>query len=235
MNHIKILLLEDEENLGETLNVYLKNLGYNLYWAKSCKEANSLFGEHHFDILLFDIGLPDGNGLDLAKSLRKKKKDTLLIFLSALNDPQTRVEGLEIGAEDFINKPFELKELVLRLERSIKAKDLLSLNPEEIQIGKLKIWFKRYEVLDGNNQIVPLGQKECAILELLYRRKNEAISRDEIINNVWGEDAFPSNRTVDNYIVHLRKWAETDPTNTLIISSIRGIGYKLEIKKSEEK
>ncbi len=231
MKTITILILEDETNLGETLTEYLSNLGYQITWAQNCKQAVEEFSKRHFDILLFDIGLPDGSGLELAKSLRLKRKDFLLLFLSALNDPQTRVEGLEIGAEDFINKPFELKELVLRLERSIKSKEILALNPDEISIGSLKIWFKRFEVQDAQGGIIPLGQKECAILELLYKRKNEAISRDDIINNVWGEDAFPSNRTVDNYIVKLRKWAETDSQNILVISSIRGIGYKLELKK----
>lgn len=231
MKTITILILEDETNLGETLTEYLSNLGYQITWAQNCKQAIEEFSKRHFDILLFDIGLPDGSGLELAKSLRLKRKDFLLLFLSALNDPQTRVEGLEIGAEDFINKPFELKELVLRLERSIKSKEILALNPDEISIGNLKIWFKRFEVQDAQGGIIPLGQKECAILEMMYKRKNEAISRDDIINNVWGEDAFPSNRTVDNYIVKLRKWAETDSKNILVISSIRGIGYKLEIKK----
>lgn len=199
-------------------------------WAKTCNEATSLFAQiPSFDIVLMDIGLPDGNGLTLAESFRKIRKDFVLLFLSALNDPSTRVEGLEIGAEDFITKPFELKELVLRLKRIIKSQESLLAKPDEIILGPLKIWFKRFEVQDAKGEIIPLTQKECAILELLYQNKNEAITRDEIIDQIWGKDAFPSNRTVDNYIVKLRKWCESDATEATKITSIRGIGYKLEV------
>lgn len=200
------------------------------FWAKNCEEASTFFNQDQsFNVVLMDIGLPDGNGLTLAETFRKKRKDFVLLFLSALNDPSTRVEGLEIGAEDFITKPFELKELVLRLKRIIKSQESLLSRPEEIILGPLKIWFKRFEVQDANGEIIPLSQKECAILELLYQNKNQAINREDIIDQIWGKDAFPSNRTVDNYIVKLRKWCESDNSGTVKITSIRGIGYKLEV------
>lgn len=222
--------MEDEKNLGETLLQYLNSIGMKAFWAKTCDEASTLFyQDQSFNVVLMDIGLPDGNGLSLAETFRKKRKDFVLLFLSALNDPSTRVEGLEIGAEDFITKPFELKELVLRLQRIIKSHESLLSRPEEIAFGPLKIWFKRFEVQDATGEIIPLTQKECAILELLYQNKNQAINRDEIIDQIWGKDAFPSNRTVDNYIVKLRKWCESDQSGSIKITSIRGIGYKLEV------
>lgn len=224
---LNILIVEDEENLGITLSEYLKGLGHGCAWAKNAKEARELFKLEKPGVILMDIGLPDGNGLDLAREFRKLRKDFVLLFLSALNDPETKVEGLEIGADDYITKPFALKELILRLNRILSSQSEISKLPEEINHGGLKIWFKRYEVQDAQGNVITLSQKECAILELLYTKKNNAVDREEIIEKIWGEDKFPSNRTVDNYIVKLRKWCESDPKNSLEIQSIRSIGYKL--------
>lgn len=226
---LNILIVEDEENLGSTLEEYLRGLGHKCVWAKSGSEATLLFKRNSPNLILMDIGLPDTSGLRLASSFRKERKDFVLLFLSALNDPETKVEALEIGAEDYITKPFALKELILRLERILKTQAIFETLPEEINHGPLKIWFRRYEVMDANGHIVSLSQKECAILELLYKKQNVAVTREEIIEKIWGEDKFPSNRTVDNYIVKLRKWCESDPDRSIEIQSIRSIGYKLTV------
>lgn len=227
---LNILIIEDEENLGVTLSEYLKGLGYNSFWAKTTSTARDLFKHETPNVVLMDIGLPDGNGLDLAREFRKTRKDFVLLFLSAMNDPETKVHGLEIGADDYITKPFALKELTLRLKRILSSQSEFNKLPEEIAHGPLRIWFKRYEVQDANGDIISLSQKECAILELLYTKKNQAVDREEIIEKIWGEDKFPSNRTVDNYIVKLRKWCESDTGKNLEIQSIRSIGYKLIIQ-----
>jgi two-component system alkaline phosphatase synthesis response regulator PhoP len=226
-----ILIVEDEKNLGETLQEYLEGIGHQCKLAQSAEEGRNLFSILKPSIVLMDIGLPDGNGLDLAREFRNQRKDFVLLFLSALNDPETKVEGLEIGAEDYITKPFALKELVLRLERVKKFRQGTDQQPEEITHGPLKIWFSKFEVQDADQNILPLSQKECAILELLYKNKGEAVNRETIIEEVWGADKFPSNRTVDNYIVKLRKWAESDTSKALEIVSIRGVGYKLVTKE----
>ena len=225
-----ILIIEDEPNLGETLKDYLTSIGHPTYWAKNCEEAKHLFNDKHPFIILIDIGLPDGDGREIAAYFRTLRKDFYFIFLSAQNDPQTRVSGLELGAEDYITKPFALKELTLRLERILKVSKSRKIFPSDITIGPLKIRLQSFEVEDAFGEIIPLGQKECAILELMLSNYNRAITRDEIINHVWGHDAYPSNRTVDNYIVKLRKWVDTDSLKSLEIQSIRGIGYKL-VKK----
>jgi two-component system, OmpR family, alkaline phosphatase synthesis response regulator PhoP len=226
---LKILIVEDEENLGTTLSEYLSSVGHATFLARNGKEASELFHKENPQLVLMDIGLPDTDGLTLATQFRKLRKDFVLLFLSALNDPETKVQGLEIGADDYITKPFALKELMLRLNRIINSQRDLDIMPEEIKHGGLKIWFKRFEVQDYDQNIINLSQKECAILELLYKKKNEGVDRDEIIEKIWGDDKFPSNRTVDNYIVKLRKWCETDPNKAIEILSIRGIGYKLVI------
>lgn len=228
---LNILIVEDEENLGNTLEEYLQSLGYECFWAQNAQKARELFKEKNPDLILMDIGLPDSNGLVLAQEFRKLRKNFNFIFLSALNDPEIKVEAFEIGAEDYITKPFALKELLLRLSKIISTNKSLNSLPDEIVHGKLKIWFRRYEVEDAHGQAISLSHKECAILELLYKNNNKAIQREDIISTIWGEDKFPSNRTVDNYIVKLRKWCESDQLKSIEIQSIRGIGYKLIINK----
>ena len=228
-----ILIVEDNSNLGNTLKEYLTDIGHNCSLAQSVKEAKEIFFSIRPQIVIMDIGLPDGNGIELAKELRSFNKNFVLLFLSALNDPETRVEGLEIGAEDYITKPFALKELILRLERISERQSSINAMPECISHGKIKIWFNRFEVLDANNNIIMLSQKECAILELLYREHSKVVDRNTIISKIWGDDNFPSNRTVDNYIVKLRKWCESDSDEPIKIISVRGVGYKLTIKEEE--
>lgn len=225
----KLLIVEDEKNLGLTLYEYLSSYGLDCTHAKTCLEARKFFNAKDSSphIVLMDINLPDGNGLELAKEFRKIKKDLILLFLSVHSGPGIRLKGLEIGADDYITKPFELKELTLRLERILSVQKKIEDFPQQINYGPLKIWFSRYEIADGKGNIIQLSQKECAILQILYQNKNKVVSRDEIINEAWGIDHFPSHRTVDNYMVKLRKWTETDTQKHISIKSIRGIGYQL--------
>jgi two-component system alkaline phosphatase synthesis response regulator PhoP len=145
-----------------------------------------------------------------------------------MNDPALRVEGLEIGAEDYVTKPFELKELTLRFERILQYRQQSARDPAEMHFGKLIFWPRRFEAQDAQGTIIALGQKETAILQSLLARRGQVISRDELIEDIWGTESFPTNRTVDNYIVKLRKWCESDPTLPLRIVSIRGVGYRLD-------
>jgi two-component system alkaline phosphatase synthesis response regulator PhoP len=230
MSELSVLLVEDEPNLGQTLRDYLRAKKFMVELAASCAEARVKFIQTAPAIVIMDIGLPDGDGISLAREFRNRRKDCVLLFCTALNDPTLRVEGLELGAEDYITKPFELKELTLRLDRILKSRQITLHNPDEYRFGKLIFWPKRFEIQDADGLITSLGQKECAILELLIQKKNEVVARDVMIESIWGENSFPTNRTIDNYIVKLRKWADTEPNAALLITSVRGIGYKLEWK-----
>jgi two-component system alkaline phosphatase synthesis response regulator PhoP len=230
MSDLSVLIVEDEPNLGQTLRDYLRAKKFEADLASNCAEARTKFVNDAPAIVILDIGLPDGDGVSLAREFRSKRKDCVLLFCTALNDPTLRVEGLELGAEDYITKPFELKELTLRLDRILKSRLVTLDNPEEYRFGKLIFWPKRFELQDAGGAVTPLGQKECAILLLLLQKKNEVVARDVMIESIWGENAFPTNRTIDNYIVKLRKWADSDPDKGLQITSVRGIGYKLELK-----
>lgn len=230
MSNISLLLVEDEPNLGQTLRDYLRAKKFSVELATTCEEARVKFKEISPGIAILDIGLPDGSGIELAKEFRVARKECVLLFCTALNDPALRVEGLELGAEDYITKPFELKELTLRLDRILKNRQITFNNPDEFRFGNLIFWPKRFEIQDGVGVISALGQKECAILEFLLEKKNNVVARDEMIENIWGENSFPTNRTIDNYIVKLRKWADSSETSGVKIISVRGIGYKLEWK-----
>jgi two-component system alkaline phosphatase synthesis response regulator PhoP len=229
MSNYSVLLVEDEPNLGQTLRDYLRTKRFEVELAPSCQDARVRFKEILPAIVILDIGLPDGDGISLAREFRNERKDCVLLFCTALNDPVLRVEGLELGAEDYITKPFELKELTLRLDRILNSRRIALQNPDEIRFGRLTFWPKRFEIKDSGGIISSLSQKECAILELLIEKKNQVVARDEMIESIWGEDSFPTNRTIDNYIVKLRKWAESDQ-DAIQISSVRGIGYKLDVK-----
>lgn len=229
-SNYSVLLIEDEPNLGKTLRDYLKTKKFNVSLGTSVSEGKTLARDIRPTVAILDIGLPDGSGIDLAKFLRLEFKECAILFCSAMNDPLLKVEALELGAEDYITKPFDLRELTLRLERILKNRHLTLQNPDELTFGKLKFWPKRFELMDADGKTISLGQKECAILELLLNRQNEVVSRDEMIEQIWGEDSFPTNRTVDNYIVKLRKWTDSDESGSIKIQSIRSIGYKLELK-----
>lgn len=229
MSELSLLLVEDEPNLGQTLRDYLRAKKFDVDLAATCAEARIKFVQMKPAIAILDIGLPDGDGISLAREFRQERKECVLLFCTALNDPTLRLEGLELGAEDYITKPFELKELTLRLDRILKSRQITLHNPDEYRFGKLIFWPKRFEIQDADGHISSLGQKECAILELLIEKKNEVVARDEMIEKIWGENSFPTNRTIDNYIVKLRKWADSD-LSSVQITSVRGIGYKLEWK-----
>ncbi|MCY4524477.1 MAG: response regulator transcription factor [Halobacteriovoraceae bacterium] len=223
-----ILIVEDEKNLGDTLSEYLASIGHRCFLADSCKRAKDLFYKYKPHVVLVDIGLPDGNGLNLAREFRKKEKDFVLLFLSAQNDPDIKVEGLETGADDYITKPFNLRELTLRLDRIRKNQNKIL--PDTIAHGRLAIYFNRFEVRCARGIIHSLSRKERGILKLLYLNCGKPVDRNTMIENVWGDGHYPSNRTVDNYIVKLRKWSETDPDRSIRITSVRGIGYKLMVR-----
>ncbi len=228
----KILIVEDEKNLGLTLKEFLSSEGHNCSWAQTGEEAITLFKSQYPQVVLMDIGLPDTNGIELSKRLRELDNNFILLFLSAQNDPETKVKALESSGMDYITKPFALKELMLRLDRIFKFLNI-SKDNYNIKIGKLTILFKEFEVIDAYENTIRLTTKECSILKLLYEHRGKVVAREEILDQVWGPNTYPSNRTVDNYIVSLRKWYETDSNGPLRIDSIRGVGYKLIINNIE--
>lgn len=216
----RVLIVEDEKNLGITLNEYLLGQGYFCELATSLCEARDKFDNPQ--VVLMDVGLPDGSGIDLAKEFLSQKKDLTILFLSAQNDPEIRVQGLETGAVDYITKPFALKELMLRLSRISPVK-----KNDDITLKGITLCFSTYKIVDQNQNVFPLSPKERDLLKLLWDNRNEAISRELILERLWPKNLEASHRTIDNYIVKLRKIF--DNSSSLIrIKSIRAVGYLLE-------
>lgn len=223
---MRILLVEDEENIKEmvTLNLELEN--YEVVATDNGRHAIKTFKEQHFDLLILDIMLPEVDGYQICEQVRLENREIPIIFLTAKDASSDRIAGLKKGADDYLTKPFNLEELLLRVNNLIKrtSKDP-KVSPDIYRFGKNEVNFKTYEA-NGNNGIFNLTKKEAMLLKLLIDRRNEVVSRQQILQAVWGYDVYPSTRTIDNFILSFRKYFEEDPKNPINFLSIRGVGYK---------
>jgi len=231
----RLLLVEDERNVAETLGERLRAAGYQVARADSVASARRAIGEAPFEMALLDVGLPDGSGFELARVIRQRSPGSAIIFLTAHAAAEDRIRGLELGADDYIGKPFHFRELLLRIQNCLKrAQDLARVPGEmrgQVRIGRALVDFERFTATVGADNVA-LTHKECAVLRLLAERVGKAVSRDEILDRAWSTDEFPTSRTVDNFIVRLRKLIELDASDPRVIRSIRGVGYLLtEIKR----
>ncbi len=225
-----VLLLEDEWNVGSTLNDRLGLEGFVVKWVKTAEEARSALEKESFRLALLDVNVPDGNGFDVARFLRDRHPKTAVVFLTAAGTPEDRIHGLELGAEDYVVKPFHFKELVLRIQNVLKrarfVEEGLAPGPK-VRIGRASVSFQEY-LLEAEGVKHALSHKECTLLKLLYEKRGTVVSRDEILDLVWSEDEYPTPRTVDNFIVRLRKLLEPSAETPTLIRSVRGVGYLLE-------
>jgi len=221
----EILLVEDDLHLREALTEALSQQGYAMEAAANCEEARKLFEKQKPHFAVLDIGLPDGNGFELAQDLFYLKPDLKLLFLTAMATPENRLRGLELGAVDYIAKPFHLKELILRL-KNLKATDEPA---NRVKIGIAEVGFKSY-IIKNKIEEKTLGHRECKLLELLYERSPNVVSREEIFERLWPQetDKLPTTRTIDNYIVKLRRYIESDPAKPQVLHSVWGVGYYIK-------
>ncbi|MFM1885673.1 MAG: hypothetical protein RL026_830 [Pseudomonadota bacterium] len=227
----RLLLVEDDANVAGTLRERLQQEGYGVVHAGSVAAARAALateatGGRSFALALLDVGLPDGSGFDIARSLRQTHPETALVFLTAYGTPADRIHGLELGADDYLTKPFVLRELLLRLQAVLRRAQYLR-GSGAVRMGRATVDFARFTAdVDGTRH--GLTHKECAVLKLLHERAGVAVSRDDILERAWSAEEFPTSRTVDNFIVRLRRLVEDDPANPRVIRSIRGVGYLFE-------
>lgn len=215
----KILLVEDDLSLGETLTERLKK-DYDVAWGKSLAEAWTLFSKtKDFDLIILDVGLPDGSGFELAAKI-KQISPALFLFLTAQADAESRLKGFELGAEEYIPKPFHLKELLIRVKHVLDA----HAPTREIQLENSVINFTKMSVQKKSGPIEYPAVTDMKILQLLIEKSPRVLSRDEIMNEIWGIDKNPSHRTIDNIIVRLRQLLGDDGEKH--IRSVRGVGYQ---------
>jgi DNA-binding response OmpR family regulator len=212
----KILLVEDDNSLGTTLKERLEKEGYLVQWATTVAKARTA-AANEFDIAILDIGLPDGDGFELASSFKGRMP---IIFMTALNSAENRLRGYETGAEEFIPKPFHLRELLMRVQHVFEnhaLEKVLHINGRTVNLSALIV-----KQADGSTEA--LQARDGELLKLLVAKAPSVVSRDEILNQIWGEDKFPSQRTVDNSIVRLR--SAIGDKDGHIIRSVRGVGYQ---------
>ena len=226
----RILLVEDEEHLIDVIKLNLELENYIVKVAEDGKKAIDLWESQRFDLILIDVMLPNVDGLTVCETIRLKDSEIPILILSAKGSSSDRVLGLKAGADDYLLKPFNLEELLLRIQILIKKGDKLRKKRpdmrEDVRFGNNYVNFTTYQFNGINNQKGYLTAREIQLIKLLIERKNEVVSRDTILELIWGVDVYPSTRTIDNYLLNFRKYFEKEPKSPIYFQSVRGIGYK---------
>jgi two-component system alkaline phosphatase synthesis response regulator PhoP len=223
----KILLIEDEELVGTMVRMNLESAGYEVRWSKDGLEALTLAQDNLFDLILLDIALPGKNGLEILADLRRRGLGTPVMMLTARSDVPTKVEALQLGADDYLPKPFDVAEMIARVNALVRR----SQSEREIPTDRI-LRFDRYEInlatreAKTNEGDLVLSEKEAALMRLLIRGHGQTLSRSDILEEVWGMDVNPTERTVDNFILRLRKLFEPEPEQPKHIITVRGVGYR---------
>jgi two-component system alkaline phosphatase synthesis response regulator PhoP len=229
MEKYRVLLVEDEESLVSALTLNLELEGYHVVSARDGHTALDKFRNQHFDLAILDVMIPQMDGFAVCQTVRLEGNTTPILFLSAKGSGKDRVEGLKIGGDDYLTKPFDLEELLLRVRKLIKRHDsthsLAELNEYSFGQGN-HVHFLHFTIRDREGKVTEISKKEIMLLKLLIQRKGEVVSREEILEKIWGYDVFPSTRTIDNYILAFRKYFETDSRNPKHFHSVRGVGYR---------
>lgn len=222
----RILLVEDEPGLVLTLTDRLSSEGYAVETAMDGEAGLERALTETFDLLILDVMLPRKNGFDLCRDLRQKNVQTPVIMLTARGQVVDKVVGLKLGADDYVTKPFEVLELLARIEALLRRVPVVSnTSPETYQFGPVRIDFRRAEV-DREGQPVELSSLEFKLLHYLIEHRGSVISRDQLLDEVWGYDAMPSTRTVDVHVAWLRQKLEPNPRHPQFILTVHGLGYK---------
>jgi len=224
-----ILLVEDEENLHEALKLNLELEGYNITSAYDGAAALESLQAEYFDLLILDVMLPEIDGINVTETVRLNNNEVPILILSARNSSADRVLGLKKGADDYLAKPFNLEELLLRIKKLIeknkKLQDRESIGNNYV-FGNNSIDFKAQEATRSNGEKIQLSKKETMLLKLLIENKNDVVPREKILQAVWGYNVYPTTRTIDNFILNFRKYFEEDSRNPKFFHSVRGVGYK---------
>ena len=225
----KILIVEDEPHMLAGIRDNLEFEGYDVDIAADGQIGLNKIIENNYALILLDVMLPNVSGFDICKKIRQQGIKTPIIFLTAKSEEIDKVIGLESGGDDYITKPFSLRELLARIKAVLRRTEDVqseSGNTQMVEIGNLTINFENYNAFI-NNQPVKLSMKEFEILQFLFKNKNSTITRDTLLDKIWGYDYQPSSRTIDNFILKLRQKIEDDHNNPKYILTVHGIGYKL--------
>jgi two-component system, OmpR family, alkaline phosphatase synthesis response regulator PhoP len=231
MQKPSILLVEDEEHLHEALKLNLEMEGYVVDSAYDGGDALKQIQSAHYDLIILDIMLPSLDGFSITERMRLNNNQTPILILSAKNTSSNRVQGLKLGADDYLTKPFNLEELLLRVAKLIQKQAQQAKTTPQVDRYQFKghsIDFNASEVLLASGQKITLTKRELLLLKLLIEQKNTVVTREKILQLVWGYQVFPNTRTIDNFILNFRKYFELDPKHPKHFISMRGVGYKFQ-------
>ncbi len=222
----RILLVEDEPGIVLTLTDRLSRDGYAVSSATDGERGLELASTDRFDLILLDVGLPGKNGFDICRELRERGVDTPVIILTARGQIVDKVVGLKLGADDYVTKPFEMAELVARIEARLRRPQASGVATRDAyEFGNIRVDFRRAEVFrDG--AAVELSAREFKLLRYFIEHREATLSRDELLNEVWGYESTPTTRTVDVHVAWLRQKIETNPKHPQHILTLHGLGYK---------
>jgi DNA-binding response OmpR family regulator len=229
---IRVLIAEDDANLRQGLIDLLEGEGYEVFPAGDGKQALECFCQEAPDLVLLDVMMPEMSGYDVCREIRKSDSRTPIIMLTAKGEEIDKVVGLELGADDYVTKPFGLHELrariaaVLRRTRN-QPPAVVNRLPEQLPIGQALVDRKTYQVTLGD-QSHSLTSREMKLLEVFYARPNEVLSRNDLLNAAWGVDYFGTTRTLDQHIAQLRKKVEPDPASPQFLLTVHGVGYRFQ-------
>lgn len=224
-----ILVVEDEPNLHEALKLNLEMEGYEVTSAFDGNEALKKVENAYFDLIIMDIMLPELDGISVTENIRVHNNEVPILMLSAKNAPADKVLGLKKGADDYLTKPFNLDELLIRVAKLIEKNKRLQVKEligDEYKFGNNLIDFKAQDAITWNGVKVDLSKKEAMLLKLLIENRGQVVTREKILQVVWGYNVYPTTRTIDNFILSFRKYFEEDSRNPLYFHSVRGVGYK---------
>jgi two-component system alkaline phosphatase synthesis response regulator PhoP len=223
---MRILLVEDEENIRDLVKLNLELENFEVIATGNGRDALKLSVGQHFDLILLDVMLPELDGFQICEQIRLSDLQTPIIFLTAKDGSNDRIQGLKYGADDYIVKPFVFEELLLRINNLLKRSARTPENTTTVfAFGNNQINFITYEAIGNEGKFI-LTKKEAMLLKLLIDRKNQVVSRQQILQSVWGYDVYPSTRTIDNFILKFRRNFELDTREPVHFHAIRGIGYK---------
>lgn len=224
----RILIVEDELHIAEGLKLNLEGEGFETSHVADGLSAISEIRTSAHDLVLLDVMLPGASGFEVCETIRSEGNHIPILFLTARDSDDARIHGLELGGDDYITKPFSIRELIQRVRAMFRRSEWYRSELAQgnvLEIGRCRVDLSAY-VARTPNENVQLTQKECMILKFLVEREGQVVTRDEILEKVWGYDRYPSTRTIDNLMVRLRKYLEEDPRRPRYLHTVYAAGYK---------
>jgi DNA-binding response OmpR family regulator len=227
MGRAKVLLAEDDNDLAFVIKDSLQEEGFEVVHAPDGEAAWNQFQKTGFDICLLDVNMPVRDGFSVAKKIRQQSDMVPILFITAKSLEQDRIKGFQLGADDYIIKPFSIQELIMRMDVFLRrTKKLQADSPEEFQLGKLKFMYNELKIII-NGEVVTLTQREADLMKFFAEHANKILKRDEVLLNVWGKDDYFLGRSMDVFITKLRKHFKADPS--IILETIHGVGFRLNL------